>query len=136
MIIQSTKELTKAYKDDAGWDIKASCAAVIPAGSSAIVLTDLQMAIPSGWAGIVKPRSGLSFKNDLETGAGVIDAGYRAEIKLHLYNYGTSDYRVTEGDAVAQLIFIPVFDVEWLVTPADQLPPADRGDNGFGSSGV
>jgi dUTP pyrophosphatase len=134
MLIKTTKALSKAHKWDAGFDVEAEQEVVIPAGESRLIGTGLHLEIPEGWVGVLKSRSGLSVKFNLEVGAGVIDCGYIGHVKVHLYNHGTNDYKVMEGDRIAQMLFVPVPEIDWLVVSA--LDETDRGENGFGSSGV
>ncbi len=128
----SKNQLTKSRQSDAGLDIVASQMASIPAKGSVKVSTDLYIAIPTGHVGLVWSRSGLSFKKDIEVGAGCIDSGYRGEVKVHLYNHGNIDQQIYEGDAIAQLLTIPVNLQNY--EEVDELGETDRGDKGFGSS--
>ena len=125
--------LTKKNNSDAGLDIHSAEDVTIKAGGSTLISTKLSMAIPEGFAGLIWSRSGLSVKNRIEVGAGCIDAGYRGEVKVHLYNYGTEDFEVSVGDRIAQLLTVPL--ALGLYEQAQELPEADRGNNGFGSSG-
>lgn len=134
MQLLSTKPLRKAHPTDAAFDIEASERTMVPTWGSCLVSTGLRVAIPAGYCGILKSRSGLSVKHGIEVGAGVIDAGYRGEVKVQLWNHSVSDFWINPGDRIAQLMIVPVPDVEVIVT--DELPDADRGANGFGSSGV
>lgn len=134
MIIKANKALVKAHSTDAGFDLESAESVVIPAGSSRLVDTGFKLAIPSGWGGIIKSRSGLSVKHRLEVGAGVIDANYRGNVKVHIHNLGAYDYEVEAGDRIAQLLLIQVPAVEWLIVP--ELDETERNDKGFGSSGV
>ncbi len=133
--IYATKPLNKAHPDDAAFDIEASENKTIHFGTSALIETSLRVAIPEGYCGILKSRSGLAVKG-LEVGAGVIDAGYRGEVKVLLRNHSLNDYSVAYGDRIAQLMIVPVPPVEVMVVPESSLPAAGRGANGFGSSGV
>ncbi len=126
--------LVTAKDGDAGYDIAANENKQIYAGTSAIFSTGLRMAIPRGYVGKVVSRSGLSFKHNLEVGAGVIDSGYRGEIKIHLYNHGSKGVYIQEGDRIAQIIIVrhesPAFEL------VDSLDDTERGSLGFGHSGV
>lgn len=84
-------------------------------------------------AGIIKGRSGLSFKKHIEVGAGVIDSAYRGTIKVKLYNNGKGFWDVHVGDRIAQLLVVALPEVQAKVTHT--LTSTDRGENGFGSSG-
>jgi dUTP pyrophosphatase len=131
----ATKKLFRANPTDAGLDIESSEDLTIAPGMSALVSTGLHLAVPTGCVGILKSRSGLSVKHRIEVGAGVIDSGYRGEVRVHLYNLGTTYFDIKAGDRIAQLLTVPVILQEYEVV--DELPEHDgRGENGFGSSGV
>lgn len=135
MFLKTTKPLFKAHKWDAGFDVEADDEVIIPAGESRLVKTGLYLEIPDGWVGMLKSRSGLSVKFKLEVGAGVIDAGYEGEVGVHLYNHGIDDYKVMKGNRIAQLLLLPVPEVEWIIVP-ELNGGSSRGEKGFGSSGV
>lgn len=122
---------------DAAADLPASVDMVVAAGGRALVPTGFAVAIPLGWCGLVLPRSGLALKHGLGimNGPGLIDAGYRGELQVILFNAGDEDYQVERGQRIAQLLIMPVPDLSY--EEVDELPPApdDRGAQGFGSSG-
>ncbi len=131
-----THVLHKKYAGDAGMDITSDETVLINAGSQKNIRTGLFVAIPNGYFGMIKSRSGLSIKHDVEAGnAGVIDSGYRGEIIVKLYNHGATEYQVHRGNRIAQLLILPVIDVE--VVTCENLPDSfdNRGENGFGSTG-
>lgn len=134
MIIKANKALVKAHSSDAGFDLESAESVVIPAGGSQLIDTGFKLAIPQGWGGIIKSRSGLSVKHRLEVGAGVIDSSYRGNVKVHIHNLGAYDYEVQTGDRVAQLLLIQAPTVEWVIVP--EFDETERNDKGFGSSGV
>lgn len=134
MIIKTTKELNKAYPSDAAFDIEADEGTVVRALDRELISTGVRMAIPEGYCGIIKSRSGLAVKNGIEVGAGVIDAGYRGEIKVLLFNHTEENFYIKPGDRIAQLMIVPVPTVEWELS--DDLDYTDRSDNGIGSTGV
>jgi dUTP pyrophosphatase len=76
----------------------------IPGRGKALVETDLAIAVPGGTYGRIAPRSGLASKNHIDTGAGVIDADYRGQVKVLLFNHAGTDFAIKEGDRIAQLI--------------------------------
>jgi deoxyuridine 5'-triphosphate nucleotidohydrolase len=129
----SDKQLLKTHRNDAGLDICCSEEIIIPAKSSAIVNTDLYIEVPYSHVGMIKSRSGLSVKHQLEVGAGIIDSGYRSEVKVHLYNHSNINYTVEKGDKIAQLLTIPV--MLNLYEESETLSDSSRGENGFGSTG-
>lgn len=124
-----------ARADDAGLDLFAARDADIEAGERALVETGVAVAIPPGWAGFVLPRSGLALRHGvtLLNTPGLIDAGYRGEIKVLLINHGRERATVRRGDRIAQLVIQPVGRVELI--EVETLPPSERGAGGFGSTG-
>ncbi|KAF2221743.1 dUTPase-like protein [Elsinoe ampelina] len=117
----------------AGYDIYASRPASIPARGRALVSTDIAVAVPEGTYGRVAPRSGLAVKHGIDTGAGVIDADYRGEVKVLLFNTGEEGFEVNEGDRIAQLIVERIYTPEVVVV--EKLGESVRGAGGFGSTG-
>lgn len=127
---------TRAYDGDAGLDLAACDRVEIPPGGRAVVGTGLAVAIPDGHAGLVVPRSGLAARHGLGAvnAPGLIDAGYRGELKLILLNTDRSEPFVVEpGMRLAQLVVIELPPVE--VVEVDELPETLRGVAGLGSSG-
>ena len=127
-------KLSKKHDTDAGQDIHSAVDKVIPARSSLAISTGLKIAVPSGCVGLVWPRSGSSFKADIETGAGCIDQDYRGEVMVKLYNHGDEDFEIKKGDRIAQLLTIPCVQKAY-VTVIEEIDKTERGESGFGSSG-
>lgn len=125
-----------AKPGDAGIDLLARIDAVIPpAGGRVLVPTGIAMALPAGHGGFLLPRSGLALKHGvtLLNSPGLIDAGYRDEIKVLLVNLDPSqEYRVLRGDRIAQLVVLPVGAIRWL--EVGNLDGENRG-GGFGHTG-
>ena len=119
----------------AGYDIHALTPIIIPAHGKALVSTGLSFAIPPGNYGRVAPRSGLAAKHFIDTGAGVIDADYRGEVKILLFNFGDKDYEVKAQDRIAQLIIEKYTPTE-VEEVEGELQETKRGAGGFGSTGV
>jgi dUTP pyrophosphatase len=127
---------TRAHESDAGLDLYAAEGARIPPGARVSVGTGLAMAIPEGLAGLVLPRSGLALKHGITliNSPGLIDPGYRGEVRVVLLNTDqTMEYHCTPGDRVAQLLLVPIATASPL--QADELDISTRGAGGFGSSG-
>ncbi|MGH2979459.1 MAG: dUTP diphosphatase [Solirubrobacterales bacterium] len=127
----------RAHDHDAGWDLRASEAATIGPGERASVGTGIAVAIPEGCAGLVLPRSGLAARHGiaLTNAPGLIDAGYRGEVRILLLNTDRSEpFEVQVGDRIAQLVIVDLRDVEFIESGA--LTETARGAGGFGSSGV
>jgi dUTP diphosphatase len=122
----------------AGMDLYAAVAddVVIEAGGIVLVPTGLEVAIPDGFEGQVRPRSGLAVKHgiSLPNTPATIDADYRGEIRVPLINLGRELFRVSRGMRIAQLVVAPVARVAW--DEVAELPATDRGGKGFGHSGV
>jgi len=123
--------------DDAGYDLHARETVELAAGGGrALVPTGLAVAIPSGYAGFVLPRSGLALKSGVTclNTPGLIDPLYRGELKVLLVNTDPEHpYDVTRGDRIAQLVVQAVDAVRFV--PVEQLPPSERGTGGFGHTG-
>lgn len=124
----------KGSEHAAGFDLSASEAIVVPAGGKAIVKTGLSVAIPTGHYARVAPRSGLAAKRMIHVGAGVVDADYRGEVGVVLFNHGPEPFEVKVTDRVAQLILEKIAMVP--CTQVDTLEDTVRGAGGFGSTGV
>ena len=122
---------------DAGADLVARADHVLaPAGGRALIPTGIAIALPDGYAGFVLPRSGLALRHGVTclNTPGLIDSGYRDELKVLLVNTDPrEEYRVERGDRIAQLVIQRVEQVDFEV--ADELPPSERGLGGFGHSG-
>ena len=124
---------TRAHKTDAGYDLYALEGTIIDKHSHKLVKTGISIEIPEGFAGFIWPRSGLAYKYGLDVFAGVIDAGYRGDVGVILYNSQYSDYHIEAGDRIAQIVFQKVENFK--LTEVDSLNDAHRGDGGFGSTG-
>jgi dUTP pyrophosphatase len=126
-----------AYEGDAGLDLASVEEAVLAPGERRTVSTGLAVAIPAGHAGFVQPRSGLASRHGITVvnAPGLIDAGYRGELKVVLLNTDLHEpFHVRPGDRIAQLVVLALPRIT--VTEADDLPPSDRAERGFGSSTV
>jgi dUTP pyrophosphatase len=127
---------TRAHDSDAGLDLYAAEAARLAPGARVSVGTGLAVAIPEGLAGLVLPRSGLALKHGvtLVNSPGLIDPGYRGEVRVVLLNTDrTIDFHCTLGDRIAQLLLVPIATASPM--QADALDMSVRGAGGFGSSG-
>ncbi|HEY7198501.1 MAG TPA: dUTP diphosphatase [Gaiellaceae bacterium] len=127
----------RAYSGDAGLDLATCEPLALGPGERAVVPTGLAVAIPVGYAGFVQPRSGLAARDGIAVvnSPGLIDSGYRGEIKVVLLNTDREKSFVAEpGERIAQLVVLPVPDVQ--VEEVEELPETERGARGFGSSRV
>lgn len=126
----------RAYPGDAGLDLVACERHEIGPGERALVGTGVAVAIPEGHAGLVTPRSGLAAKNGITivNTPGLVDAGYRGELRVILHNTDRHEPLVVEpGMRIAQLVVVAVPGA--VLREVDELPPSERGSSGFGSSG-
>ena len=126
-----------AKPGDAGADLSATTGHTLKPGERALVDTGVSLALPDGYVGLVMPRSGLAIKHgiSLVNSPGVIDAGYRGEIKVVVINLDPKESFVIEpGDRFAQLVIQSVARARF--HEVEQLPGSDRSDGGFGSTGV
>jgi len=126
-----------AYCDgDAGVDLSSVFEMILAPGERALVPTGIAVAIPKGYGGFVQPRSGLAARHGitLTNSPGLIDSNYRGEINIILQNTGHEDFKISVGDRIAQLVIMPVEHAEF--EAVEELPESDRGEGGFGSSGV
>jgi dUTP pyrophosphatase len=127
---------TRAYPGDAGLDLYALESLVLEPGERASVRTGIAVEIPDGRAGLVLPRSGLAARHGiaLVNAPGLIDAGYRGEIRVLLLNTDRAvPYPIAPGDRIAQLVLVTIETPE--VTAVEALAGSERGAGGFGSSG-
>lgn len=125
-----------ARADDAGADLVTTTDAVIEPGERVVLGTGIAVALPSGYAGFVHPRSGLAARAGLSVvnTPGTIDAGYRGEIKVCLINHDPREPIVlARGDRIAQLVIQRVEHADFI--EVDQLGETERGDGGYGSTG-
>ena len=128
---------TRAHDHDAGYDLRAAEPATLGPGERASVGTGIAVEIPEGHAGLVLPRSGLAARHGiaLVNAPGLIDAGYRGEVRVLLLNTDRDKgFEIEPGDRIAQLVVVDLPEVEF--AEADSLSETVRGAGGFGSSGT
>ncbi|HZU39832.1 MAG TPA: dUTP diphosphatase [Solirubrobacteraceae bacterium] len=134
---QAARLPTRAFPGDAGLDLHAAEPAVLAPGERRSIATGIAVEIPPGQAGLVLPRSGLAARHGiaLVNAPGLIDAGYRGEVRVLLLNTDPGkSFEISTGDRIAQLVLVRVELPA--VVEADALSASDRADGGFGSSGV
>lgn len=125
----------RAYPGDAGLDLATCERLELPPGERAVVPIGLAVAIPEGFAGFVQPRSGLAARHGIAVvnSPGLIDSGYRGELRVVLLNTDRERTFVAErGERIAQLVVLPVPELE--LVEVEELPGTERGVRGFGSS--
>lgn len=126
---------TQANPDDGGWDLYSTQEVTIQPGHRQAISTGIALEIPSGYVGLIWPRSGLSVKKGCDVLAGVIDAPYRGEIKVCLQNCDPNEPIVINvGDRIAQILF--QHSPKFQLVLAEELSDTQRGEGGFGSSGI
>jgi len=135
LLSEAARAPARAHDGDAGLDLHAAEDAALEPGARASVGTGVAIEVPAGHAGLVLPRSGLAARHGiaLVNAPGLIDSGYRGELRVLLLNTGTERFDVAIGDRIAQLLLTPY-------APADpvevrELGASSRGAHGFGSSG-
>jgi dUTP pyrophosphatase len=127
---------SRAHEGDAGLDLQAAEAVTIAPGQRATVATGIAVEIPTGHAGLVLPRSGLAARHGiaLVNAPGLIDPGYRGEIKVLLLNTDSREaFEISPGDRIAQLVLSPIAETD--PVEVTELAASVRGEGGFGSSG-
>lgn len=120
----------------AGADVRSTEYVVVPAHGRALVKTGLKVAIPEGYEIMVRPRSGLALKKGITVlnTPGCVDADYRGEIGVILFNTTDDDFEVQYGDRIAQLVLNKVEQINWV--EVEELDKTERGDSGFGSTKI
>lgn len=126
----------KAHHDDAAYDLRARVETTAPPGQPCLVPTGLFLELPVGFEAQVRPRSGLALKHaiTLLNTPGTIDAGYRGEVGVILFNAGRAPFAIKRGDRIAQMVVQQLPDVE--LRAVETLDDSRRGAGGFGSTGV
>ena len=123
----------RGTEEAAGYDVASSEEVTVPAKGKVVVKTGISVAVPEGCYGRIAPRSGLAVKKFIDVGAGVIDADYRGEVGVVLFNHSEEDFKVKPGDRIAQLILEKIDTPQ--VKEVEELPDTTRGAKGFGSTG-
>jgi dUTP pyrophosphatase len=134
LLSPDAKVPTRATEFSAGLDLSSIEDTVVPANKWIAIPTGISIQIPKDCYARIAPRSGLAFKYGIQVGAGVADSDYTGEIKVILFNHGSSDFEVKKGDRIAQLIFEKIY-TDYFVE-VEELDDTMRGDGGFGSTGV
>ena len=133
--LASKEPIKRANPTDAGMDLVAAEGKVIPPGCRAMIGTGVCLELPEGYYGRVAPRSGLAHKHGIDVLAGVVDSGYRGEIKVILLNTDRDEeFRVEPGDRIAQMIVERHYNFD--LVEVEDLTSTPRGRGGFGSTGV
>lgn len=123
----------RAHNTDAGLDLRTPFEVTVPARGAADIDTGVHVAIPAGFAGFLKSKSGLNVKHGIVS-EGVIDSGYTGSIRVKLYNHSDTDYTFKAGDKITQLVIMHVL-IPTEIILVNSLEDTERGAGGFGSSG-
>lgn len=123
----------RAHYNDAGADLRTPIAFTLKAHDSAVIDTGVAMQIPDGYFGKMESKSGLNIKHGIVTTGGVIDSGFRGTIIVRLFNESDTDYQFAKGDKITQIVIQPCLLSDF--HQVSELDPAERGTNGYGSSG-
>lgn len=137
MLEQGAKVPTYAYDTDAAADLYAADTVTLPAHSTSnMIRTGVHIGLPEGWMAIILPRSSIGAKTGLRlsNSAGVIDSSYRGQLGVLYDNISDSEYTIHAGDRIAQLLVMPSY--RFKATVVEALDETDRGEGGFGSTGV
>lgn len=132
--LDKTIEVPKyVHEGDAGFDIRSGEDVLIKAGEKVIISTKLSMSVPEGYVGLIWDRSGLAARNSLHCLSGVLDSGYRGEIKVIMVNLSEEDFHIEKGMRIAQMLIQPCIRAR--LEEVDTLSETKRGDGRFGSTG-
>jgi dUTP pyrophosphatase len=138
LITATSSDFMPAYAKhgDAGADLKSTIDFVLDPGEWFLIPTGVSIALPEGYVGLVHPRSGLAARNGITilNTPGTVDSGYRGEIKVILYNASKVPFAISTGDRIAQLVIQEFVSANFELV--EELPSSERGEGGFGSTGV
>lgn len=125
----------KAHADDAAFDLRSRTDISVPVNRSTLIPTGVFIELPVNYEAQIRPRSGLALKHNitLTNSPGTIDAGYRGEIGVIMFNHGPETFEIKRGDRIAQMVIAELPEVELELAP--ELTETDRGTGGFGSTG-
>jgi dUTP pyrophosphatase len=123
-----------AHPGDAGMDFFSMESAIIKPNERITCSTGIAVQIPKGYVGLIWDKSGLASKNGIKTMGGVVDSGYRGEIKIVIINLSDTDYEIKKGEKIAQMLIQKVENPE--IIEVENLDETQRGEGGFGSTGI
>lgn len=132
IIHKNAKIPTKAFKEDAGWDLYAYEDIIIRPQNRICIPLGIKMEIPNGYLGFIKERSSSALLG-IHTLAGIIDSSYRGEVKVVLRNCSNLVHQFKKGDKIAQMLILPVPDMQMIQSV--ELSETERNEGGFGSTG-
>ncbi|MBE6365175.1 MAG: dUTP diphosphatase [Lentisphaerae bacterium] len=125
----------KAHEDDAAFDLRSRVDAVLFPGRSTLIPAGFKIELPVGFEAQIRPRSGLALKHDLmlTNSPGTVDAGYRGEVGVIMFNAGKEEFEIKRGERIAQMVICKLPEV--ILCRSGNLSESGRGEGGFGSSG-
>ena len=134
--IKEVKTPYYAHKGDAGVDLYAAEDCLLKPMERKLISTGIKMAIPPGYEGQIRPKSGLAIEHGISfvNSVGTIDSGYRGEIKIPCINLGDKEFKIKKDNKIAQMVFNKVEEVDF--EEVDELDKTTRGEGGFGSTGL
>jgi dUTP pyrophosphatase len=133
--IDKNLDLPRYSKEgDGAMDLRASHDEVIISSQKRLISTGIKMSIPTGHVGLIWDRSSIANDHSLHTLAGVIDSGYRGEVRVLMHNLGSNDVEIKKGMRIAQMLIQPVLNAT--LVEVDSLDETTRGEGGFGSTGI
>jgi dUTP pyrophosphatase len=135
LVREGARAPERSRPGDAGYDLRCLEPVALTPGARAKVGTGVAIALPSGFCGLIVPRSGLAARHGVMPTLGLVDPNFRGELAVTLLNTGTEPYHAEAGDRIAQLLLLPFWAPALAIV--DELPPSpdDRGTDGWGSSG-
>ena len=135
LLNKGAKFPTRADDESIGWDLYSIDKTRIPGKGTRVIGTGVKLEMPKNWYATIEERSGFSANTSLGIKAGVIDSGYRGEVKIIIQNISDFPYDIEEGDKIAQMIFHKEDPVTLISSEEFKEPETQRGEKGFGSSG-
>jgi dUTP pyrophosphatase len=126
----------RATKGSAGYDLSSVEHTIVPARGRTLIDTGLAFEVPMDTYIRICPRSGLAVKQGIDVGAGIVDSDYRGPVKVLLFNHGDVDFEVRKSDRIAQMVIHNIETPKFCEITYEEMVPTDRGNNGFGSTGV
>lgn len=134
--VKEVKLPNYAHPGDAGIDLYSAEQVVLKPGERKLILTGIKMAIPAGYEGQVRPKSGLAIKHGISivNTPGTVDAGYRGEVGIIAINLSKEEFKVEKNSKIAQMVFNKIEEAD--IVEVEELDKTSRGEGGFGSTGL
>lgn len=139
IVFEGKNKPEQQHNGDAGYDLKSSVDIIVESNKRVLVPTDIRIDIPFGYVGYIMTRSGLAFKNGIVVlnAPGVVDSGYKGELKVLLHNFSEDNFIIKQGDRIAQLVIQEIKTCNFIKGEVYSTNnQSERNDKGFGSTGV